>query len=770
MDTKFEPHRQRRGAKPYADEHIDDQDESAKYEMKTPGDETLDRLRGETETIRDDEHVGDIMEIDSETPLLALPDAFKRTSSQKSVSLSEDNTGSLSYDGRENRLSSAHSLPQANHGRQTPIYRRGSSRITRTPSRTRNLPSRGAKTFMSLYDAIVRLLAALSKQERSPFRTSLPKQPDTVSHRGSSPGTYEDTVDFISQDVQPAPDQSSMSGIVLHTTSSDSPPTVADETGSRDEEWGWQKHRTHNMLIRLLQWKYEFDKGDLQILLSGTWVAGGAREQAVKPLLLSIGEKLSDLVEYWIDKPRMSEDFQKAVRRLNDYIQRGREALCYSQSRDDTSSITSETASGSSADSTHAVDQQLDEVDRDLDLLISMRFPTLLRGSLFQSRSKQRKNLVKRAPHLREKGKTKESDHWASAKRILCRTRLSWLDMRPSGNLELWFDVDKSLQLTMLISTEPTVFQPENVEGSIARHERDQSEPIESLTDRFSGLRTRPLDNKPRTDIIIIQVFRDKVAPKLHHEPNSWTDSLLESIDSIDFTVALLDSLPNWLLYTSLPHGKEFAKALGVSVQIKLLDEFWDSCVSLVDQLHGASPSRGHNGETQKAKQRRYVQSLLLHRVRRLQSLRINRSLVRVWDHMLAIMNDLVISLRDCTFVPKFEAETKKQPVYPSLNPALGERAEYSASWGSIRRERSNNNITPDIEVPNPVRIPPAHLLCYAVPATENGLGRSNKPLRRGPTGLAASTSSATEEMAESGISFCPIKFSAEFNNFNPWV
>ncbi|KAI1368861.1 hypothetical protein F5Y08DRAFT_335075 [Xylaria arbuscula] len=753
MDTKFEPHGQKRGAKPYADEHIDDQDESAKYEMITPGNETLGHLCGETGIICDDGHVDNTMEIDSETPLLALPDAFQRTSSQKRVSLSGNNMGSLRYNGRETRLSSAHSLPQANHGRQTPIYRRGSSRITRTPSRTRNLPSCGAKTFMNLYNAIVRLLAALSKQERSPFRTSLPKQPDTVSHRGSSPGTHEDTIDLISQDVQPAPDQSSMSGVVLHTTSSDSPPTMAGDLGSRDEDGSTN-------LIREI----------CKFLLRGTWVAGGAGEQAVNPLLLSIGEKLSDLVEYWIDKPRMSEGFQKAVRRLNDYIQRGREALCYSQSRDDTSSITSETASGSSADSTHAVDQQLDEVDRDLDLLISMRFPILLRGSLFQSRSKQRKNLVKRAPHLREKGKTKESDHWASAKRILCRTRLSWLDMRPSGNLELWFDVDKSLQLTMLISTDPTVFQPENVEGSIARHERDQSEPIESLTDRFSGLRTRPLDNKPRTDIIIIQVFRDKVAPKLHHEPNSWTDSLLESIDSIDFTVALLDSLPNWLLYTSLPHGKEFAKALGVSVQIKLLDEFWDSCVSLVDQLHGASPSRGHNGETQKAKQRRYVQSLLLHRVRRLQSLRINRSLVRVWDHMLAIMNDLVISLRDCTFVPKFEAETKKQPVYPSLNPALGERAEYSASWGSIRRERSNNNITPDIEVPNPVRIPPAHLLCYAVPATENGLGRSNKPLRRGPTGLAASTSSATEEMAESGISFCPIKFSAEFNNFNPWV
>ncbi|TGJ78428.1 hypothetical protein E0Z10_g10338 [Xylaria hypoxylon] len=740
MDTKFESHRQKRKAGPYSNDFIDIQDDVAVFEITIPelhkplaaviaDNGGSDHLSGDIETIHDDERIDVTMGIELEAADNTLSDASIRRSSQSSISPLEDSASHQKHDSRECRRRSSDNnlvpdLPQADWEGSSQICHQTSLRIKRAPSRTNRLPSRGAETFMNLCDAITRFLAALSKQELSPFKTYPSRLQDKASNRARSPSNRNNTAGIHNLDRQLTPDHFSMSRIVC-TTGSDSAPTVTDQCPSRDKEWEAHRERISNMLIRLLQWKDEFSEGDLQDLLSGMSPTAAAGEQAVKSLLLSIGEKLSDLVEYQIDKPRMNERFLQADRKLNDYIQRGKEAQCYSRSRDDASSTSSEGTIVSDAELARAINQQLDELDGDLDSLINMRIPTLLKKPIYRRRSRLRKNSVTMSslyepwdgkfhansgnlstpvtpmaslstwgvvrPHRRpgsgrsllselsehnlsdqltsysrKMRKTKETDQWASTQEILERIRLYWRHRRPPLDLEHQLHRNKSLHLTIAISSDPAVFQADKLRESLASLEQSRREPINSLTTLFSNLRIRPVDNKLCADII--QTFRDAV-PKLHHEPNfETTGPFLESVESIDFTMALLDSLPHWQLYNNFPHGKELAKALGVSVQMVLLDEFWDSCANLLSHVRDTPPSLDHDTESQQAKQR-YVQNLLLQRVRRLDSLRVNRALIEVWSSLQPMVHELVSELQDCTAMPKLETETEKQPLSLPISP-----------------------------------------------------------------------------------------------------
>ncbi|KAI0542644.1 hypothetical protein GGR58DRAFT_522751 [Xylaria digitata] len=316
---QFRPHRQKRKAGPYGDDFIDSQDSVARSGIPVPHKPPaaviaynggLDHLSGEIGTIHDDEGI--------DVPMGTELEAADNTLSNASI--------------RSLRITHARS---------------------RTRSRTNHLPSRGAKTFVNLYDAIAHFLTAFSKQEQSPFKPSPSRPQDKASNRDRSPSNHKNATGIHSLDRQLTPDHFGMSGIVC-TTSSDSTQTVADQSPSREK-----------------------DEGDLQALLSSSSIAAAEGEEAVKYLLLSIGEKLSD------------------YRKLNDYIRRGREAQGYLRSSDDASSISSEDTIASGAELARAFDQQLDELDRVLDGLIKMGIPDLLKKPIYRRRSRQRKNSVR---------------------------------------------------------------------------------------------------------------------------------------------------------------------------------------------------------------------------------------------------------------------------------------------------------------------------------------------------------------------------------------
>ncbi|KAI1147199.1 hypothetical protein F4825DRAFT_159351 [Nemania diffusa] len=666
-------------------------------------------------------------------------------------------------------------------------------------------------------------MAAFAKQEQSPFKAS----------RFRSPSDRNNTTGIHSPDRQRTPDDLNMSGIVC-TASSNSPPAVADRGIYSAKEWVAQQDRVVNMAIRLLQWKYEFNEGDLQGLLSGTSTADTAGEQAIKTILLSIGEKYSDLVEYQMDKLSMSDRLQRESSKLNDYIQRGREAQGYNQSRDDASSTTSESTMVSAVELARVVNQQLDELDRALDILIDMGIPQLLKESNYRRRSRQRKNSAKMSPlyrswssalpayrgdlstpvipipvhplqrpepnpilnfrdqpatYSRKRRKTKGPDQWASIQEILERLRLYWRHTRPAPDLEHQLHRNKSSSTTILISSDPTLFQADKLRESLASFEQSQREPTNSLPTLFSNLRIQPVDNKLCADIV--QAFRG-VVPKLHHELNFETpDLFLASVESIDFTITLLDNLPNWLLYNNFAHGEELAKVFGVSIQTVLLDEFWDSCANLLSQVRETFSSLDPDTESQRAKQR-YVQNLLRQRTKHLESLRVNRALIKIWSSLKPMVHQLVSRLQDCTTMPKFETETEKQPASPPIppSPTVFHRLQtpppltmpvqpsperdstliphHEESQGyleqcpifPISHPHSPRNVVPSVKVPSPVRLPPAYLLFYAAPTPENDLSRSTSPPQRRST---AGASSVGEEETNVVTSLSVVQLSDEF-------
>ncbi|KAJ8127492.1 hypothetical protein O1611_g6143 [Lasiodiplodia mahajangana] len=308
---------------------------------------------------------------------------------------------------------------------------------------------------------------------------------------------------------------------------------------------------------------------------------------------------------------------------------------------------------------------------------------------------------------------------------------------------------------------DPTVFQADKLQESLAIYKQSQRDPINSLTSSFPDLRIQCGDIKLCTDII--QIFRD-VAPKPCHDTNFETAGpFMESVESIDFTMALLNSLPQWLLYYIIPYGEELVKALGVSVQTALLDEFWDSCANLLGQVRETSPSLDYDAE-------QYVQNLLLQRVTRLGSLPVNRTLMELWVSLQPMVHELISELQDCIAMPKFTTEIDKKPVSPptSLGPAaflrtltpppsvmprqpesrhqsslpialtsLPPPSEYSDRPRGTSTFRGLSNIVSAIKIPNPVLLPPAHILCYGVLAPgNNSPSLSTSPVRRETTEL----------------------------------
>lgn len=562
----------------------------------------------------------------------------------------------------------------------------------------------------------------------------------------------------------------------------------------------------------------------------------------------------------------MNERFLHMARKLGDWVRKGEEAHCNLRGRDDAPSIASDTTTIPNAKLARTVDQQLDELDRDLDLLINVGVPDLSNKSFPRYKLRQGENPAGVPPLYEHRNQTlhaygaklstpmnpvislpssygikrlhaipepnrnwgpsllpgsdhtfeskdalnankirkiKEPDQWASTQAMLRELQQKWRHMRPPPDLEHQLRLDKPLHVNLLISSDPNAFQVNKFRASLASVEQR----TDLLTTSFSNARMGAIDNKLCADIV--QILRD-AAPKVHHEPIfGTTGPLLEFAESIDFTLALLVSLPEWLLYTNFPDDKQVAKALGVSIQTVLFDEFWDSCVNLLCQIREASPSLDQATDTDSAGQR-YVQSLLLQRVSALDTLQINRALMSAWDDLRPMVRELVSGLHKCVpGMPKFEAETEKQSVArsipaisredilqnlkspkgralspPSLlppplspTPSPLDRSEYphnhtlppigaapplpsSERKGHLGSTGAFHNVIPTIEVPGPVSLPPVHLLFYTMSMPEDSLSQSSSPLRRELTGNAGSKG---EEVTELGTPMCTIRIGEEF-------
>ncbi|KAI1113723.1 hypothetical protein F5Y14DRAFT_417059 [Nemania sp. NC0429] len=770
------------------------------------------RLRGEFGTIFDDERIEVAARIKPETADTLEEESYDTFSEVSGGKLSES-IRSLSEDIASG---DSHGSPEHRRRFQVPP--------PPLPAIQPGSLVRAAETFLSLCDAIARFLAAFAKQELSPFK----KFPSKASDKERSLSSSKSTTAIEMRKRFLPTDHHAMMGIV-HTTNSGSPllTGVNQKEPSGDIEWKAQRERIGNMLLRFLQWKGEFGEGDLQAVLDGTSSTGFLGEGAVKSQLLSMGKKLSDLVAFQMDKASLNERVLDAAKSLDDWLQKGKEAQAEVGESDDTSSISSDSTTSSSTELADAADQQLDQLDIEMYNLVRMGIPDLLKKSRPRRTSWQRQNSATLSPfredrnktshtysrdsltlaapatfqssmpgstsgpysfpdprytlgnttalHSEKRRKTEETDPWASTPELLQRLRLYWRDKRPPPDVENWLCWEGFFQPTLVTSCDPTMFQAGKLRAALASFEQSQREPTDSvhpLTTLFSKIQIQPVNNRICTDLV--QNFRN-AAPKVQHDPILKTPgSLLDSAESVDFTLALLESLPQWILYTNFPNGKQLALSLGASVQTALLDEFWDSCADMAQQALELFPFGDSDTDSELAKHR-YVQNLLLQRIKRLRSLQINRALMPAWIALVPMVDGLASRLRDLSpDMPKFDTETGRQFVAPPVPPAAPRpqtvapiplspkwRAQphstpqfgYGSTGGLFREVRT-------IDVPDPILLPPAHLLFYGTPASGDGLGWPTSPPQHGST---TSTYSMGEEATGLGTSMCTIWIGEEF-------
>ncbi|KAJ8120239.1 hypothetical protein O1611_g10416 [Lasiodiplodia mahajangana] len=318
----------------------------------------------EDETVPMD--IDEYMDVDMWPELEAanISDDWSSASSESGILLIE-NPASLAYHDWSSGGNLLEDLSRPDWEGLSPTNHRTSESLS-AKQRRRGLRSdtRRAETFMKLYDTIIRFLVVLSKQESSPLKTS------------QWPDNRNSTADIGIQGSQSTPNHLSASALQI----------VSYENGvPRDPIWEACKRRTRNILARLLQWKKEFRDGDLQAVLGGKSPMGSSGEHAVKGSLLTIGEKLSEMVAYQMIK--VNGPLQYMAAKLDDSLRRGQEAEGWSPG-DLWWSIFNDIMSICGVG---AVDQQLDKLDSALDQLIRMGIPDVLKKTVTRRMSTPRK-------------------------------------------------------------------------------------------------------------------------------------------------------------------------------------------------------------------------------------------------------------------------------------------------------------------------------------------------------------------------------------------
>ncbi|KAJ8119919.1 hypothetical protein ONZ43_g3240 [Nemania bipapillata] len=652
MNTKLELHHQKRKIERHDDGPVDGQGNDAKPNMiENPlaEDMKLDNFGDRLGMISS----GKRTDIDVECTLDA------HNGPKVGPSVLEDATGHRTHDDQESNYQLSEdnpilNLPQPNRRKSGPIPHQTDSRAVSPPLSERTavistaqLPTRQAEAFIGLLNAILRFLVAFSMQESSPFKASLDRVQDQESDGGFLPDSCETTTDTDGLDRRSTPDQSGTPDALCTASSDLAPAPMADQKPiSKDEEWEPCRFRISNMVMRLIQWKNEFSEDSLPSFLSGTSTVVTVVERAVKSQLLRIGKRLSN----------------------------SKEAQLGSQIPDDMSLSTSGNKIISTAESIRATNQQIDELSRDISSLIDIGAPNLVKKPSPRPRARPLRKRVGKMPvfdplkpsppepsHIRSPPfpnpedtvwntsisrkkrvrRAEDTRHWTSTQKNLQWLQRRWRRMRPSPEIESQLKCDKPVQLTLLISSDPTAFQPDKFQSALASFEQSQRERTDSLkelADLFSTFQVQLVDNQLCTNIV--ETFRDAV-PKVHHklvvEESGTPSPLLPPIESIDFTLAILENLPHWVLYTNFPDGKKAARVLASSVQTVLLDEFWESCTTLLCQLRDPPRSLNRNTGFILSRQR-YVQALLLQRLESLNSLRVSCALASAWDILLPKM------------------------------------------------------------------------------------------------------------------------------------
>jgi hypothetical protein len=271
-----------------------------------------------------------------------------------------------------------------------------------------------------------------------------------------------------------------------------------------------------------------------------------------------------------------------------------------------------------------------------------------------------------------------------------------WTRARQPPDLERQLQGDEPMQLTLLISSNPVAFQEDSFKASLesfeqSQKERAESDPIDSLTARFSDFQIRPVNNKVCTDIV--ETLREAV-PKVRHAI-SFEGSLRKVVESVDFTAAVVGALPRWLLYTNFPDGNQLTKALGASVQTILLDEFFFSCVNLVRHLEKRQPVSRYSGREFKSTYsgNPYLVKLVRRRVQGLLSLSISRPLVSAWSAVRPLLRELDRNLQEFDVGDGSDSETETEArtsprttSVASQRHSPSRRLESTPSWHGVLR------------------------------------------------------------------------------------
>ncbi|KAF2279092.1 uncharacterized protein EI97DRAFT_456493 [Westerdykella ornata] len=285
------------------------------------------------------------------------------------------------------------------------------------------------------------------------------------------------------------------------------------------------------------------------------------------------------------------------------------------------------------------------------------------------------------------------SDCWASVEKDLQSIYRTWTETRPFPDIEKIIE-DESLSLTLLVSSEYKPFSSDSIRSSL--------KPLQALApgtgpDEKSDTNVFPKavelprikDGSNRVTTGVLRALRTAIPKPDRKELNAASNPKLlgESLESIDFSLSVLQTCRKWEVHTDL--GMEcVARALRLSVEIALVDEFLSSALKLFTKLKDTERDRASNHITVA-----YLLAFLYKRFEEAQSTELGPSNKQAWERVNSQISELLFSLQCLITVP----DANSTPRIPYERSSYFEGVEMTATLRGNQVESGSSSTAHDV-------------------------------------------------------------------------